>query len=91
MIKVNDFDVATNGENFGDKKLINKYRKHFREVIFASVEKSCLNRVAHGEKYKTKLNENQKKLLMSYLYQLLGKEVSQPVVVEDYAWLDLVC
>ena len=42
MIKVNDFDVIANGESFGDKKLINKYRKHFREVVYTSIEKSRL-------------------------------------------------
>lgn len=76
VIKVEDFSVIENGENFGDKKLIEEYRNHFRQVILSSVEKSCLNRIKNNQKYKLKLNEKQKKLLKKYLYNMLSESES---------------
>lgn len=80
VIKVEDFSVIENGENFGDKKLIEEYRNHFRQVILSSVEKSCLNRIKNNQKYKLKLNEKQKELLKKYLYNMLSE--SEPVCIK---------
>lgn len=80
VIKVEDFSVIENSENFGDKKLIEKYRNHFRQVVLSSVEKSCLNRIKNNQKYKLKLNEKQKELLKKYLYNMLSE--SEPVCIK---------
>lgn len=103
VIKVEDFSVIENGENFGDKKLIEEYRNHFRQVILSSVEKSCLNRIENNQKYKLKLNEKQKELLKKYLYNMLSE--SEPVCIKtsehnngfsiskhfnNYEWLKLI-
>lgn len=80
VIKVEDFSVIENSENFEDKKLIEKYRNHFRQVVLSSVEKSCLNRIKNNQKYKLKLNEKQKELLKKYLYNMLSE--SEPVCIK---------
>lgn len=80
VIKVEDFSVIENGENFGDKKLIEEYRNHFRQVILSSIEKSCLNRIKNNQKYKLKLNKKQKELLKKYLYNMLSE--SEPVCIK---------
>lgn len=97
VIQVLDFDVIANGEHFGDRKLITEYREHFREIIFSSVEKSCLRRIAGNQyRYKDKLDEKQKQLLKKYLYNMLGKSEQlsssdeNSCENEEFAWLDLV-
>lgn len=86
VIKVEDFSVIENGENFGDKKLIEEYRNHFRQVILSSVEKSCLNRIKNNQKYKLKLNEKQKELLKKYLYNMLSE--NEPVCIKTLEYND---
>lgn len=94
MIKVEDIKVIENGAYFGEYHLIAEYRKHFREVIFESVEKSCINRIEGKKKYSKELNKEQKMLLMNYLNQFLGRDSVveiETIEPENYGWLDLVC
>lgn len=45
---------------------------HFYDVVVDSIYNSIVNRIEHGEKYKTQLNDNQKRLLKKYLFEMTG-------------------
>jgi hypothetical protein len=88
VIEVTDFNIVENSKRLRNHKKLNEYQRHFREIIFTSVEKSCMRRIEDTEnKYKFKLNENQKKLLKTYLDNMLGREKVVIEVVEDYKLL----
>lgn len=87
-IEVTDFSVVENSQRLRSCNKLSEYQKHFREIIFTSVEKSCMRRIEDTEnKYKFKLNEKQKELLKKYLDNMLGREEVVVEVVEDYEWL----
>lgn len=98
VIQITDFDIVfDNGKNFGhqndeQKNKLDKYRTHFKEIIFASVEKSCMKRIEDKQnRYKYKLNNKQKALLRKYLYNMLGKEDDNAEIIEqEFEWLKLI-
>jgi len=97
VIQVNDFDVIENGRRFGyenmeQNMLLEQYRKHFREIVFASVEKSIIRRISDEKEYKVKLNAKQKDLLKKYLDNMLGRNEKLIIVEfgEEPDWLKQV-
>lgn len=71
VIQANDFDVFDG--SFIDPQTTEIYQQHFKENVLASIEKSCLDRIADTKEYTPPLTDAQKKQLQNYLDQLLGK------------------
>lgn len=89
VIQANDFDVSDG--SFIDSQTTKIYQQHFKETVLASIEKSCLDRIADTEDYTPPLTDAQKKQLQNYLDQLLGKvheltEYPEPEL--DMDWLN---
>lgn len=84
VVEVTDFDVVENNQRlrsslgvdiFTHRNKLIEYQRHFKEIIFTSVEKSCMRRIEDEEnKYKFKLNDEQKELLKTYLDNMLDRK-----------------